>query len=200
MRLFVLWSACSPARLGCRAQAWAGRPAQAIVQLGVDELLLLHPEARELGDDVAVLIEVAGAGGALVVDRFSVGDELRRLGEAVLARIDGNAAGIVDLPQGVPHAGAGQRSFGRRAVAQRDQRGQHDGRGRVVGRRVAEGGPSKLNLRSESEDNSMIRASSDVGVILDHRLQKKHWSRVKQNVELEAVLCPPRKHSGRGEL
>src|ERR1700681_3743654 len=56
--------------------------------------------------------------------------------------------------------------------------------------------PSELHLRSKSEDESMARASADVGVVLDHRLQKNHWSDVKQNVELETVLCLRRWHPG----
>src|SRR6266403_3524789 len=46
----------------------------------------------------------------------------------------------------------------------------------------------ELHLCSESEDNGAIRASADVGVILDHRLQKQHWRNVQQSVELNALL------------
>jgi hypothetical protein len=33
----------------------------------------------------------------------------------------------------------------------------------------------KFHLRSESDDHSMLRASSYVRVVLNHRLQKQHW-------------------------
>src|SRR6266849_6444655 len=58
----------------------------------------------------------------------------------------------------------------------------------------------ELHLCSESEDNGSIRASADVGVILDHRLQKEHWCNVQQRVKFNALLGFERRQFGREEV
>src|SRR5258706_1751731 len=58
----------------------------------------------------------------------------------------------------------------------------------------------ELHLGSESEDNGAIRASADVGVILDHRLHKEHRHNVQQRVELNALLGFERRLPRRQEV
>src|SRR5260370_28031062 len=46
----------------------------------------------------------------------------------------------------------------------------------------------KFHLCSESKNDSMPRSCAHIRVILNHRLQKKHWQRVKDRVEFKAML------------